>query len=282
MHAVLPHRVVLHVHSINTIAWAVRNDAAVQLQHQLDGLRWQWVSYVASGLPLSQAIEHSLFVCPNTDVFILGNHGLVIGGENCSAVEDLLIELERRLAIYPRRAHQADYAALVELCEGSSWDLPDDDQVHDLGTDAISQTILSGGLLYPCQAIFSNSSTPDFFRPIAYPHHRDESLSQYRNRPFLIIGGRGVLVSRTMTPAELAMISGLAQVVQRVNPSTPLRYLSEAEVATGCNITGGLYRELANARLAGGLRKPVLPDPGWEGKSPKTPRTGGMDSPMEC
>src|ERR1700684_85541 len=31
MHAVLPHRVVLHVHSVNTIAWAVRRDARVQL-----------------------------------------------------------------------------------------------------------------------------------------------------------------------------------------------------------------------------------------------------------
>src|SRR5882672_9780028 len=26
MHAVLPHRVVFHVHCVNTIAWAVRND----------------------------------------------------------------------------------------------------------------------------------------------------------------------------------------------------------------------------------------------------------------
>lgn len=141
MHAVIPHRVVLHVHSVNTIAWAVRNDAAVQLQHQLDGLRWQWVSYVASGLPLSEAIEHSLFAYPDTDIFVLGNHGLVIGGEDCNAVESLLIELERRLAIYPRRAHPADYAALEELCQGSSWDLPDDDQVHALGMDAISQVI---------------------------------------------------------------------------------------------------------------------------------------------
>jgi rhamnose utilization protein RhaD (predicted bifunctional aldolase and dehydrogenase) len=71
MHAVLPQHVVLHVHSVNTIAWAVRNDAAVQLQHQPDGLRWQWFSYVASGLPLSQAIEHSLFACPDTDIFVL-------------------------------------------------------------------------------------------------------------------------------------------------------------------------------------------------------------------
>src|SRR5947208_7518954 len=83
MHAVLPHRVVLHVHCVNTIAWAVRNDAPAQLRHRLDGLRWQWISYVASGLPLSHAIENALFACPDTDVFVLGNHGLVVGGENC-------------------------------------------------------------------------------------------------------------------------------------------------------------------------------------------------------
>jgi rhamnose utilization protein RhaD (predicted bifunctional aldolase and dehydrogenase) len=30
LHAVLPHRVVLHVHYVNTIAWAIRQDARVQ------------------------------------------------------------------------------------------------------------------------------------------------------------------------------------------------------------------------------------------------------------
>ena len=49
MHAVLPHRVVLHVHCVNTIAWAVRNDAPIQLQRRLEGLRWQWIPYVAVG-----------------------------------------------------------------------------------------------------------------------------------------------------------------------------------------------------------------------------------------
>jgi hypothetical protein len=34
-----------------------------------------------------------------------------------------------------------------------------------------------------------------------------------------------------MTPAELAMISGLAQIVQRINASDSLRYLTEVEVA---------------------------------------------------
>src|SRR5712691_4147547 len=147
MHAVLPHRVVLHLHSVNTIAWAVRDDAAVQLQHYLDGLRWQWISYVASGLPLSQKIQNAVFARPDTDLFVLGNHGLVIGGEDCNAVEDLLIDVERRLATYPRRAHPPDYAALAAICQGSPWRLPDDDEVHALGTDTMSRAMLSRGLL---------------------------------------------------------------------------------------------------------------------------------------
>jgi ribulose-5-phosphate 4-epimerase/fuculose-1-phosphate aldolase len=270
MHAVLlPHRVVLHVHSVNTIAWAVRKDAAIQLQDRLNGLPWQWIPYVASGLPLAHAIEDALFARPDTDVFVLGNHGVVIGGEDCYAVEGLLFELERRLAICPRLAHPADYAALEALCQGSSWDLPDDDQVHVLGTDAISRAILSGGLLYPCQAIFSNSSSPDLFKPIPYPHPGDESLREYDDRPFLILEGRGVLVSRTITPAERAMIGGLAQIVQRVNATTPLRYLSQAEVATARNMTGGRYRELANERPGRGLRMPALSDRGAGNSTPR-------------
>jgi rhamnose utilization protein RhaD (predicted bifunctional aldolase and dehydrogenase) len=53
MHAVLPHRVVLHVHCVDTIAWAVRQDAAVQLDNKMEGLRWRWIPYVPSGLPLA-------------------------------------------------------------------------------------------------------------------------------------------------------------------------------------------------------------------------------------
>jgi len=104
MHAVLPHRVVLHVHCVNTIAWAVRQDALIQLEHQLDGLRWQWIPYVRSGLPLAWEIEKGLSTSPGTDVLVLGNHGLVIGGDDCEAVEHLLSQVQQRLAICPRQA----------------------------------------------------------------------------------------------------------------------------------------------------------------------------------
>ena len=59
-------------------------------------------------------------------------------GENADSVENLLTEVKRRLAISPRQADSTDYAMLAEIVDDSSWDLPDDDDVHALATDPIS------------------------------------------------------------------------------------------------------------------------------------------------
>ena len=246
MHAVMPHRVVLHIHSVDTIAWAVRQDAPVQLKYRLDGLLWQWISYVPSGLPLAREIEKALSACPDTNVLILGNHGLVIGGDDCGAVEELLSQVQQRLALCPRQPDPTHYAALSEIADGSAWSLPDDNEIHALGTDAISRAILSVGLLYPCQLIFSTSSARKPFRSVPHPDPRDQWARRYRNQQFLIIEKCGVIVKRTMTPAQRAMMSGLAQVVQRINSSAPLRYLTDEEIVNSSS-TIARYRELVNS-----------------------------------
>ena len=167
-------------------------------------------------------------------------------------------EVGRRLAISPRPAHPADYTLLAEASADSPWDLPDDDAVHALATDPISRAILAGGLLYPCQAIFSNSSTPALFRSITCSDSPDQWASRYRSRPLLLIEGRGVLTSRSMTSAECAMISGLAQVVQRIPASAPVRYLTDAEIANSSSAVAYRYRELANERIGRGAGVPAL------------------------
>jgi hypothetical protein len=49
-----------------------------------------------------------------------------------------------------------------------------------------------------------------------------------------------------MTPAQRAMMSGLAHTVQRISSSAALHYLTEEEVAKSSTITSR-YQELANA-----------------------------------
>jgi hypothetical protein len=67
----------------------------------------------------------------------------------------------------------------------------------------------------------------------------------------LLIEGRGVLINRSTTSAECAMISGLAQVMQRIPASAPIRYLTDAEIATSSSAVAYRYRELANERIGG-------------------------------
>jgi rhamnose utilization protein RhaD (predicted bifunctional aldolase and dehydrogenase) len=143
MHAVLPHPVVVHVHSVNAIAWAVRADAAARLAERLGGLRWQWIPYVPSGLPLAHAVE----AFAANDVFVLGNHGLVVCGENCAETKALLDEVESRLAIRPRSAPEAK--PLEQVQGPTGWWFPNCERLNSVATDAISRSIAKGGILYP-------------------------------------------------------------------------------------------------------------------------------------
>jgi hypothetical protein len=172
---------------------------------------------------------------------------LVIAGDSCEEVTQLLSEVERRLAIRPRPAIAADYQALDEIIEGSSWGLPEDDRIHALAIDLVSQSILSGGILFPCQSIFSNSTSREMFRAVERPLSIDQCDSLYRTRPFLMIEGRGVIVKKTMTSSQRAMMSGLAQVVLRINSSAPIHYLSDEEVEYSTRTITSRYLEKAVA-----------------------------------
>jgi rhamnose utilization protein RhaD (predicted bifunctional aldolase and dehydrogenase) len=232
MHAILQHRVVIHVHSINAIAWAIRQDGPNQLKELLGGLHWQWIPYAASGIPLAREIEKAVASAPETDVLILGNHGLVICGPDCGAAEKLLCEVERRLAITPRRVPKPDTRVLGTIARSSRWQLPDVDLLHALGTDAVSRRILKGGVLYPCQAIFLGDTMPLVATSTAVISKFKEGLNgEDRTPPFVAVERRGVMLNEKMTRAERATLIGLVQVTQRTEPSARLRYLKSAEVS---------------------------------------------------
>jgi hypothetical protein len=132
------------------------------------------------------------------------------------------------------------------MADGSPWILPDDNEIHVLGTDAISRAILSAGFLYPCQLIFSTSSPPAPFRSVFCPAPKDQWESRYGVQQFLIIERCGVLVRETMTPAQRAMMSGLAQVIRRINSCAPVRYLTDEEIKNSSSIVPR-YRKLVDA-----------------------------------
>ncbi len=224
MHAVLPHRVVLHVHSVNSIAWAVRRDGRDELAGRLAGFHWQWIPYVPSGLALARSIREALSRAPLTDVLVLANHGLVICGDSCEEAEERLREFELRASISPRVPPPPQWEALTQLAGGTAWRAPQNAALHAIGCDPVSRRIVSRGVLYPCQAIFL---TPQV---VTIPQTADASWVDETADPFVVVEDAGVLVREKLNPCVAATLAGLAQVLQRIPESASIEYLGEADV----------------------------------------------------
>jgi hypothetical protein len=263
MHAVLPHRVVIHVHSINTIAWAIRLDGLDELTARLRGLHWQWIPYVASGIPLAREIEMAVARDKDTDVFILANHGLVVCAQDCTGTEELLCEVERRLAIPPRPFPVPDRGVLGNIARFSGWQYPNFDPLHALGTDKATLKILKGGVLYPCQAIFLGEML--VLPPAIFASRLSARLKRgERPPPFVVVERGGVMLHENMTSAERANLIGLVGVIRRTKESTRLRYLTREEVERVLNEGGRGYRDEAETESRAGFATTPAFDEGRE------------------
>lgn len=250
LHAVLPQRVVVHVHCVETIAVAVREDAEAVVSRRLSGLDWIFVPYARPGLPLSRAMLSRLK--PETDVIVLGNHGLVVAAETVAEAAALLAEVSGRLAGEPRDQPPADVTALEGLGRGSAYELPAEQAAHGAATDPVSCQIVSGGSLYPDHVIFLGAGSV-----VAGPGENAEAVRAGRvaaGKPepvSILFPGIGVLMRQGANAGAQAMARCLADVAARIPSNAPLRFFSERENGELLNWDAEKYRQKLNAAQAG-------------------------------
>ncbi|WP_421927831.1 class II aldolase/adducin family protein [Neoaquamicrobium sediminum] len=223
VHALMPQRVVVHVHCVNTIALAVRTDCKAELATRLDGLNWALVPYARPGLPLALAIEEHSSKRP--DVLVLANHGLVVAAETVDAAEALLNDVTQRLATEPRSAPPADMEKLRALAV-ATFRPPESDAAHAIATDPASTEIAARGSLYPDHVIFLGEGSA-----IALPGEDAQAVvARLGATPVSIVfPGIGVLMRQDATPSADAMARCLADVAARIPPGAPLRVLTAEE-----------------------------------------------------
>lgn len=98
LHALMPHRVVVHLHAVEILAHLVKvNPKRVIENFVADDVRWIFVDYVKPGAELARAISDQLKYTSDADVVFMGNHGVVIGGRDIDEVEATLNKLIIRL-----------------------------------------------------------------------------------------------------------------------------------------------------------------------------------------
>jgi rhamnose utilization protein RhaD (predicted bifunctional aldolase and dehydrogenase) len=242
VHALMPQRVVLHVHCVDTISLAVQSDCEAEIAKRLSDFQWAFVPYRRPGLPLAQEIAERLR--PGVDVLILGNHGLVVAAENVAEAERLLRRVTMLLERPARAASEPDIGTLRQLAGESSYSLPADIEAHAVAIDLESCRMAAGGSLYPDHVIFLGQGSV-----VAKPGDDvARTIERCGAAPIAILfPGIGVLMRGDASASAHAMQRCLADVTARVEVAAPLNYLTAAENAELMNWDAEQYRQKLNA-----------------------------------
>ncbi|QND56994.1 class II aldolase/adducin family protein [Mesorhizobium huakuii] len=245
VHALMPQRVVLHVHCVDTISLAVQADGEAEVTRRLAGIEWAYVPYFRPGLPLARGIAEKLR--PGVDVLILGNHGLVVAAETVAEAERLLHRVRSLLARPARATAAPDIAALTALASDSVYRLPADAEAHAVALDAESRRMAEAGSLYPDHVIFLGQGSV-----VAKPGENAASVTARLGAlPVAILfPGAGVLMRGDASAGADAMQRCLGDVTARVDVAARLNYLTAAENDELVNWDAEQYRQKLNA--AGG------------------------------
>ena len=239
MHALLPHRVVVHTHSVRTIALAACEDAALRLEERLAGLRWAFIPYAHPGLPLTRAIARALEGAP-ADVLVLGNHGLVVGADSVAAAGDLLALVERRLEAPERPLGAGRELAATATALGLRP--ARHDKAHGLARDPALRALAAAGSYYPDHVIFLGPAAA----VVAAPEEVGPALA--RGHKLLLVPDRGAFLPQDAIAAADELALCLALVLGRVPQGARLRPIGPDKEALLLDWDAEKYRQELAAR----------------------------------
>jgi rhamnose utilization protein RhaD (predicted bifunctional aldolase and dehydrogenase) len=231
VHALMPQRVVVHVHCVNTIAWAIRSDAEQRLAEKLKPFNWAFIPYARPGLPLANAIATRLK--PGVDVLVLGNHGLVVAAETVVGAETLLDRVVKALVKPVRVAVPSDLAALYLLCKGTDYAPAGNNETHALATDALALERGKDAVFYPDHVVFLGVGV---------------STEIESGTTLVAIPGKGVLIRKDAKSAVEPMGRCLADVMRRIEADDPLTALNAEAIDRLLNWDAEKYRKSLDKR----------------------------------
>ncbi len=223
----MPQRVVVHIHCVNTIAWAIRGDAEQRLAEKLKDFSWAFIPYARPGLPLANAIAARLK--PGIHVLILGNHGLVVAAETVIEAEILLDRVVKALVKPVRAAVPPELGALHLLCKGTNYVPADGNETHALATDVLALERGKNAAFYPDHVVFLGVG-------VATEIESGAAL--------VAIPGKGVLIRKDAKPAVEPMGRCLSDVMRRVEADDPLTALSAEAIDRLANWDAEKYRQV--------------------------------------
>lgn len=247
LHALLPQKIVVHVHAIEPLSWLVRADAANCVAQRMPAnFEHAVVPYRKPGKDLAQAVCEALAARPNARAVLLMNHGVVVAGDTLNEVEDALRTLLSALPaaatpdaqtavpppIVPSNAHQV----LTPLADAS---------LHRLATiPALFKRVQQDWALYPDHVVFLGAQALTFTSTSSA--QEAASAGHVAADMPVFIQGLGVFSLSPLPESKLAQLRCYQDVIERVAPEASLHGLALDDIAGLLNWDAERYRQQLN------------------------------------
>ncbi len=242
MHAIMPHRYVLHVHCVNTLSVVVQKKFKKKLAQSLKNINWISVPYIKPGIDLSNALREPIKTA-KPDVIFLANHGVIAGAETATEVFQIINSISQKLSFFIGEKYPFNINKLNPFLIGTGYKLPKYKEVHQLAlSDTYSSKVLKG-TLFPDQAVFLKDGIV-----IKNTFEEINKISNIRNNnlPVILIPRVGTIVPKCFKEANEDNLLGLCMTILRIPRDAEINYLTKEDKNDLINWDLEKYRQKIN------------------------------------
>lgn len=247
LHRVLPHKVIFHVHCLNTISLSIQKKARSLFSERLKGFDWAFVPYVKPGAELAKAIE-KCFSTYEASVYVLENHGLVVCAETLTQADALLyavvkaMKLPRRVPPLPEKMYE------LHGLNYDNWTTPKHNVCHAFAVDSILMEFLLGGAAYPDHVVYLGRSAKLYTSLKSFVRLNVSDFCECSAiNEIAVIQGVGVLVKGSFGLASEEMLKCAAEVGLRLPSASDIKYLPDVELDKLLNWDAEKFRQSLNS-----------------------------------
>lgn len=241
LHALLPHRVVVHLHPVEVLAHLVRDDCRSRIETLLgQSVSWVLVDYHKPGAELAHAVSAVLSWHHEPSVIFLRNHGVVIGGADVEENARILEHVIGRLAVAsPPAAVCWKMPEAVLAVGGRTYEAVACNEIQSLAFPDLFGRLQSEWALYPDQVVFLGAA-PACYDSIA---QLSEEVGNGREPEFFFLKGKGVFSAPGFSAAKKAQLRCFHDVLVRQPEDALLNVLDGQQVAELLDWDAERYRQ---------------------------------------
>ena len=230
LHAVMPQKIVVHLHLVNVVAWMVRENC--RIEHLPKGhFTYTLVNYHKPGPALARAIHSKIKNCSDVDVVFLKNHGVIVGGGDLDTVSRIIKKLDDIFRQEPRP--KVDIPSSVTLPNGGYRFIACQKIQQLVFDNDLFQRISKDWAIYPDHVVFLGG------RPHIY--HREDEIDD--TSEIIFLKNRGVFAKTASGPAQMEQLLCYYNILARQPPQEKLVSLSPEQIADILDWDAERYRQ---------------------------------------